>query len=234
MRSLSLATIATMAPMPDTNNTLRSITILGAWITLSLPLLAAAVEVASPDGRIVVYIDTISEGVPAYSVEFNGEPVIGESRLGLRFAAHANLDAGLRIADTNHSSRDTSWEQPWGERRVIRDHYNEMLVRFTTDEPTQNLDIRVRVHNDGVGFRYEVPQQENYEALNIVDELTEFRLPGDAVAYWQPGSHRDKYEVLYRETPVTAIDNAHSPLTLRLVSGVHVSLHEAALVNYSA
>jgi alpha-glucosidase len=75
---------------------------------------------------------------------------------------------------------------------------------------------------------------EEHNRVEITDELTEFGLPADAVAYWQPGSHRDKYEVLYRETPVTAIDNAHSPLTLRLVSGVHVSLHEAALVDYSA
>lgn len=227
--------IATMAPMPDNNNTLRSLTILAAWVTLLLPLLAAADEVASPDGRIVLELGAGKHGVPGYSIRYRGESVVGQSRLGLLFASNAGLDFGLRVAGTSRTSQDTTWEQPWGERRYIRDHYNELLVRFESiDGQNRRVNVRVRVHDDGVGFRYEVPEQPHYDTVNIIDELTEFRLPTDAVAFWQPGSHRDKYEVLYRRTPVTDIDNAHSPVTLKLRSGVHISLHEAALVEYSA
>ncbi len=224
-----------MTPMSDNNNNVCSIAILSAWLSLSLPLLAAATDVASPDGRIVFDIEANSDGVPAYSVRFNGEPVVGESRLGLRFASHASLDAGLRIAGTSRSSRDSKWEQPWGERRTVRDHYNELLVSFVSaSDPERGLNVRIRAHNDGVGFRYEVPEQAGMGVVSITDELTQFRLPTDAVTYWQPGSHRDKYEVLYQTTPLTDVDNAHTPLTLRTPSGVHVSLHEAALVGYSA
>lgn len=224
-----------MTPMPDNNNTLRSITVLTAWVTLLLPLLAAAVEVASPDGRIVLELGAGKDGTPIYNVRYRGESVVGQSRLGLRFASNTALDVHLRIAGTSRASQDTTWEQPWGERHYVRDHYNELLVRFeSTDGRNRRVNVRVRIHNDGVGFRYEVPEQPNYDAVNIVDELTEFRLPADAVAFWQPGSHREKYEVLYRKTSVTDIDNAHSPVTLTLPSGVHISLHEAALVDYSA
>lgn len=221
--------------MPDNNNKLRSITIFGAWATLLLPLLASPIEVTSPDGRIVFDIDTGEGGVPSYTVLYGGESIVGESRLGLRFESRPGLDTGLRISGTSRNNRDTTWEQPWGERRTIRDHYNELLVRFASvDGPERRLNIRIRVHNDGVGFRYEIPEQGYAGTINIMDELTEFRLPADAESYWQPGSHRDKYEVLYRTTPLTDVDNAHSPLTLRTSSGVHISLHEAALVNYSA
>ena len=224
-----------MTPMSDNNNNVRGIAILSVWLSLSLPLLAAATEVASPDGRIVFDIVANSDGVPAYSLGFNGEPVIVESRLGLRFASHASLDAGLRVAGTSRSSRDSIWEQPWGERRFIRDHYNELLVSFVSaSDPERRLNIRIRAHNDGVGFRYEVPEQAGIDVASITDELTQFRLPLDAMTYWQPGSHQGKYEVLYQATPLTDVSNAHTPLTLRTPSGVHVSLHEAALVDYSA
>jgi alpha-glucosidase len=208
---------------------------LGALLTLLLPLLASALEVSSPDRRIVFGIDTDSEGVPTYDIRFDDESVIGKSQLGLRFASQAEFDTGLRISGTSRSSQDTIWEQPWGERRLIRDQYNELLVRLTSvDEPERRFNLRVRVHNDGVGFRYEVPEQEYFDELNIIDELTEFHLPADAQVFWQPGSHRDKYEVLYVVTSPADIDNAHSPVTLRLPSGVHISIHEAALTDYSA
>ena len=207
----------------------------GGMVALLLPLLAASLEVTSPDHQVTFDIDTDDRGAPTYSVRFRDEAVIEESRLGLQFASPANLDGELIIGETSRRSYDATWEQPWGERRFVRDHYNELLVRFaSTEGPERHFDLRIRAHNDGVGFRYEVPQQDYYDELNIVEELTEFHLPADAQAFWQPGSHRDKYEVLYQKTPLAEIDNAHTPLTLRMPSGMHVSLHEAALVDYSA
>jgi len=202
---------------------------------LLLPLIASPLEVTSPDHQITLEIHTNERGVPTYSVRFRDEPVIEESRLGLQFASYASLDGESLIGEISRRSHDAIWEQPWGERRTIRDQYNELLVRFAyVDGPERHLDIRIRVHNDGLGFRYEVPEQDYVDTINIMDELTEFRLPAGSKAYWQSGSHRDKYEVLYRITPLADVDNAHSPLTLRMPSGVHVSLHEAALVDYSA
>lgn len=224
-----------MMRMCDDNNKLRWLSATGAVFVLLLPLVASSVEVASPDGRIVFGIDADAVGVPVYSVRFDDKIVVGESRLGLRFSARADLDSGFQIDGVTRREADNTWEQPWGERHFVRDHYNELLVGFTAvEDDGRHFNLRVRVHDDGVGFRYEVPAQGGAAAVAISDELTEFRLPADAVAYWHPGSDRDKYEVLYRTTPLVQIDNAHTPVTLRLPSGVHVSLHEAALIDYSA
>ncbi len=98
--------------------------------------------------------------------------------------------------------------------------------------------MRVRVFDDGFGFRYEVPQQPGYDAVNITDELTEFRLDPDATqeitAWWIPGRRWNRYEYLYNTTPLDAVHMAHTPMTVRLPDGLHLSFHEAALVDYAA
>ncbi len=190
--------------------------------------------VLSPDGEIAFSLEVDGSGIPRYSVSFEGETVIRASRLGLRFASHVALDRDLEIVARTDSSNDSSWQQPWGERRVVRDHYNEALYEFrSTNDPGREMRLRVRVHDDGVGFRYEVPEQDAYGKVDIVDEMTEFHLPGDAQAWWIPGRAWNRYEHVYRSTPIEAIGLAHTPMTLRLPSGTHLSLHEAALVDYA-
>lgn len=172
--------------------------------------------------------------MPRYAVSFDGEAVIRPSRLGLRFASHVALDRDLEIVARTDNKNDTSWEQPWGERRVVRDHYNEALWELrSTSGPERVVHLRVRVHNDGVGFRYEVPEQDAYGPVDIVDEVTEFHLPDGAQSWWIPGRAWNRYEHIYRSTPIDAIELAHTPMTLRLASGTHLSLHEAALVDYA-
>ena len=235
MQGFARGAVATISQMSDNNNNLRWGAIVGAFAVLLAPVAAMSVELESPDGQVVFELDVDTDGAPGYRIRYRDETVIGTSRLGLRFEAQEGLDSGLRIVATSQSNSDTTWEQPWGERRLIRDHYNELLVSLAAvDGPERHFNIRVRVHDDGIGFRYEIPEQALYDTVNITDELTEFRLPTDAMAYWQPGSHQDKYEVLYQTTPLTDVGNAHTPLTLRIPSGVHISLHEAALVDYSA
>jgi alpha-glucosidase len=190
-------------------------------------------DVVSPDGRTVFVLARGPDQAPGYLVALDSDIVIDWSRLGLKTAGSDALATGLKLRGTEFSSENTTWEQPWGERRYVADHYNEMLARFESDNGAR-INLRVRVYNDGVGFRYEVPEQPAFAEVEITDELTEFRLRPDAMAFWQPGSDPFKYEVLYRETPVSEIDSAHTPATFRLESGVHVSLHEAALVDYSA
>jgi alpha-glucosidase len=192
-------------------------------------------NVSSPDGRINFSLEIGDRGIPRYSVTFDDEPVIRPSHLGLRFASRASLARDLRIVSRVNSSSDKIWQQPWGERRLVRDHNNEALfiLRAMTG-PEREFRLRVRVHNDGVGFRYEVPEQDYYDQLNIIDELTEFRVPEDADTWWIPGRGWNRYEYLYRTTSIDAVTLAHTPMTIRLAGGTHISIHEAALVDYSA
>lgn len=218
--------------MPTTNNyKIRAFLL----ITLMLSSPLHAEDVLSPDGRIAVALQLSADGTPEYSVRYRGESLIGMSKLGLRFQRHAGLEGSFRQVGVEQSSSDSNWEQPWGERRVVRDHYNELFVKFaSTEGPDRYFGIRVRVHDDGVGFRYEIPRQDYYGKLDVVDELTEFRLPKDATAFWIRGRGWNRYEHLYRTTSIDEIFLAHTPATFRLASGVHFSLHEAALIDYSA
>lgn len=194
------------------------------------PVLA---EVASPDGRNRFEFLVNERGEPNYRVWRGQEMVVADSRLGLRFADHPELGHGFTLAGVGRAERDESWEQPWGERRVVRDHHNELLLRLA-HEDGRRFDLRVRAFDDGIGFRYEVPAQPGLAAVRIVDELTEFALPRGATAWWIPGRRYNRYEYLYRTGPLEDIETAHTPMTLRTEQGTHISLHEAALVDYAA
>lgn len=211
-------------------------TIISALLMLSLAVMEArAVEVASPDGLITYAVDLDEQGGPRYIIRYAEEMIVDESNLGLRFQNQVEFGRSLQQTNVERSSSDSVWEQPWGERRLIRDHYNELLVGYSSvDGPERHFNLRVRVYDDGVGFRYEVPQQDYFDAVSIVDELTEFRLPLDSTAYWIPGRGWNRYEFLYRTTPIEEVSLAHTPVTMRAASGIHVSIHEAALVDYSA
>ena len=214
---------------------MRSLTL--AILFLLLPCLAFASQVSklvSPGGALQVLIALDDAGIPVYEVSLEAKPVILPSRLGLNFGQGRDCTTGLALSSASSSNSDTTWEQPWGERRRVRDHHNELLVEFRAPDNAEAVcRVRIRAFDDGVGFRYEIPGQGG-GPIDIVDELTEFRVSPEAVAWWQPGDDPFKYEVLYEESPVAKIGNAHSPLTLRLPAGVHVALHEAALVDYPA
>jgi alpha-glucosidase len=205
----------------------------GLVLALSFPAAALAVQVGSPDTRVVVVVDTDDRGVPHYSVRYRGDVIIDESRLGLRFAGHRGFDSGLRILRSERGGSNTVWRQPWGERRRVRDHFNELFVLFQAEEPTRRVGLRVRVYDDGVGFRYEVPEQRGYRDVEIVDELTEFRMPLDSTAWWIPARGWNRYEFLNRKSSLAEMSLAHTPVTLRLSNGTHISIHEAALVDYA-
>lgn len=191
------------------------------------------VEVASPDGRIVFTLRA-DGGIPRYTIRFDGEEIVGQSRLGLRFAEGFGFDDDISILDLAVTAAvDESWEQPWGERRVVRDHHQMLEVVLERGEPRMRVVIRVRAFNDGVAFRYEVPEQSGLpETLFVMDELTEFNVGRETESWWIPSRMYNRYEYLYRNTPVDDIQMVHTPVTLRKGS-VHMAIHEAALVNYS-
>ncbi len=203
----------------------------------SLTLAASAdivARVASPDGRLEVTISLNGEGRAAYAVTLRGKPVIEESRLGFLLTDAPKLERNFQLESTATRSVDETWQQPWGERRFVRSHFNELVVRLQERAPrTRRLHVVFRVQDDGLGFRYEFPDQPQLKQVNIADELTEFALAEPATAWWIPGGEWNRYEYLYQRTPVEEISQAHTPATFRLASGTHVAIHEAALVDYS-
>ena len=206
--------------------------IAGLCFLLVSNVLQAQVMVASPDGRIVFSLQMNERHELRYSVTFGDQQVISDSALGLRFRDQAGFDTGFDVLEAALGSRNERWEQPWGERRLVLDHHNQMLLTLG-DEPGRRFNLRIRVFNDGVGFRYEVPEQEGFETVHIVDELTEFHLPAKSTAWWIEGSNYNRYEQVYRTGSLGEIETAHTPLTLRTPSGTHLSIHEAALVDYA-
>ncbi|MEL7536690.1 MAG: glycoside hydrolase family 97 protein [Pseudomonadota bacterium] len=192
-------------------------------------------SVASPSGELEFRIQINALAEPVYTLAYRDAPVLAESRLGLRFADQPGFDRGVRLTGAKRRSVDEGWEQPWGEQRAMREQYNELAVDLVAgSEPERRLTLRVRVFDDGVGFRYELPAQPGYDDLRIVDELTEFHFPKNATAWWIPGRRFNRYEYLYNTGPLASVETAHTPMTVRLASGTHVSLHEAALVDYAA
>ena len=187
----------------------------------------------SPSGDIEVSV-AARGGRLGYAVHYRGEEVVRPSQLGLLFESRHGFNDGMVLTgEPERRSSDTTWEQPWGENRFVRDHYNELLVTARHEVSGAVIDIRIRAFDDGIGFRYEMPEQPGIESLNIVRELTQFNVPPEAAAWWIPADRTNRYEILYRESGLEGIDRVHTPVTFRLPSGTHLSIHEAALVDYS-
>lgn len=205
------------------------------FLVSAAPALAEVVaEVSSPGGVLTVEIDINPAGHATYSVEREGEVVIEPSRLGFLFTDAKKLDRYFELGGTWTRTFDNTWEQPWGERRFVRNHYNELRVRLTERAyDRRSLDVVFRVYDDGLGFRYEFPERASLETVNIAEELTEFVIADPGTAWWIPAGEWNRYEYLYHETPLSEVTQAHTPITIRTEDGLHISFHEAALVDYS-
>jgi alpha-glucosidase len=191
--------------------------------------------VRSPDGRIEVSIGLI-DGIPHYSLARDGTAVILPSRLGFTFLNDPPFDSGLRILDLERSSHDQTWTQPWGEVKTIRDRHNELRVTLTDGgEAPRQLVIVFRLFDDGLGFRYEFPEQPNLDEFQIMDEHTEIALSGNGQSWWIPAFQPNRYEYLYRNTSLSQFSGSgrsvHTPFTLQTEDGLYLSIHEAALVD---
>ncbi|HEU4994975.1 MAG TPA: glycoside hydrolase family 97 protein [Gemmatimonadaceae bacterium] len=205
-------------------------------ISLAAPLQGQAEpRVQSPDGRNVVTV-AIRNGQATYTLARNGRTILLPSRLGIRFRGAPALADSLRITGTSRDSADQTWTQPWGEVAKVRDHHNELRVKFSEASPSaRTFDVVFRVFNDGIGFRYDVPAQPNLGAFEIEDELTEFALADDAKSWWIPSNRPrlDRSEMLYSSSPVSVIDSVQTPLTMQTSWGTYAVIHEANLVDYA-
>src|SRR5256885_7071651 len=209
-------------------------------VTCALGVRASAaqdrVRVTSPDGRNQVTVE-IRDGALTYSLDRDGRAVLLPSRLGFDFQGAPPLRDGLRLVDSTRSTADETWTQPWGEVARVRDHHNELKVSVAEAAPPgRRFTVVFRVFNDGVGFRYEFPEQPGLGEFAITDELTEFALADNARAWWIASNRPrlDRSEQLYSSSPVSVLHSVQTPLTLESRDGpTFVVIHEANLVDYA-
>ncbi len=191
-------------------------------------------RVCSPDDNLCFVLTTVGE-VPTYSVTRGGEPVIAPSRLGFMLRGGGKFEHAIALGEATRSESDRRWEQPWGENRWVRNHFREMRVPMVElIGGKRRIDLVARVFDDGVGFRFIFPDQPQLADVRIDEELTEFNIAADAEAWWIPAGEWNRYEYLYNHTPANQVGTAHSPLTFRTKDGLHIAIHEAALIDYAA
>jgi glucan 1,4-alpha-glucosidase len=208
-------------------------------------------SVSAPSGKLRAEVMLTEQGQPAYQVLYDNQLIIRTSTLGFDFQGAPPLGEGMAIEGHERRTFNESWEMPWGEQREVINHYNELAVTFQEKaEPQRLFRLVFRLYDDGLGFRYEFPEQPNMQEAIIMDEHTQFQLTADHDCWWQPGDW-DIYEHLYNATKVSQIDalskrdhpnlaqtyipfNAvNTPFTLRTAEGLHLSFHEAALTDYA-
>ena len=247
---------------------LRNLYIAVLALAALVPARLLAVEtVTSPNRTITVHFD-VKDGVPVYDVMFKDRQVIKESRLGLELgdqrdktnfhekynkeiANKYSLYNGFAFMRSSTISVDETWNPVWGEESSIRNHYNEMLITLNQEANDRYILIRFRVYDDGVGFRYEFPQQENLNYFIIKEEHTQFAMPGDITAWWIGGDY-DTQEYEYTRSRLSEIrglfrskisknssqtqfseTGVQTALQLKTDDGIYMNIHEAALVDYS-
>ena len=211
-----------------------------------------ASEVTSPSGEMKLTF-TLRDSKPYYSVSFRGKPVIKPSRLGYELHNAESLLEGFTQTGEKTSTFDETWTPVWGENKTIRNHYKELLVNLIQEKTGRVMNLRFRVYDEGVGLRYEFPQEGSKLNYFVVkEECTEFALTGDHIAWWIPGDY-DTQEYEYSRSRLSEIrplfkkkvtDNAsqtsfsetgvQTSLQLKTDDGLYINLHEAALVNYPA
>jgi alpha-glucosidase len=206
-------------------------TLIASTAAAQIPL-----KVASPDGRTQVSV-RIRDGRAYYDVQRDGRALILPSLLGFAFQGAPPLRDSLRITDTTRESHDEWWTQPWGEVARVHDHHNELAVSIAeTTAPNRHFTVRIRVFDDGLGFRYEFPEQPGLGEFAITDELTEFAMADNARAWWIPSNwpRKDRSEELFSSGPVSTLDSVQTPLTMELRDGhTFMVIHEANLVDYA-
>jgi alpha-glucosidase len=195
----------------------------------------AQVAVSSPDGRTVVTVETRDGGL-YYQVDRDGRALLSPSRLGFEFRGAASLWDGLRVTESARDSVDETWTQPWGEVARVRDHHHQL--KLTVEESTplhRRFAMAFRVFNDGLGFRYEIPEQSNLGTFEIMQELTQFSFADNPQTWWIPSNRPrlDRSEELYQSSPLSTLDSVQTPLTMETRDGrTFIVIHEANLVDY--
>ncbi len=209
-----------------------------------------AEELKSPNGKFKLDFE-VKDGIPVYQLQLNEKAIIKESKLGLELKDAESLLDGFELTKTDKSTFDETWKPVWGEVKEIRNHYNEMAVTLTQSTSQRSILIRFRLFNDGLGFRYEFPEQDELIYFVIKEERTQFAMAGDHKAFWIPGDF-DTQEYSYQTSKLSEIrglmkeaitpnasqtsfseTGVQTSLMMKTDDGLYINLHEAALVEYS-
>lgn len=227
--------------------------ILSAVLCLFTMGVTLAQTLKSPDGNLVLNFHLSDAKTPVYSLEYKGKTVVKESKLGFRIRPSYEFDKDFKVVDTKVSESDATWETVWGQNRSVRDNHKELFVALQQETTGWLLNIRFRLFDDGLGFRYEFPVQKELRHFTINEEMTEFCLSGNHKAFWIPADYdtnefqittsklsevaqlidkaRDEALACKSPTPNLAVQ---TPLMLKSDDGLYINIHEAALVNYPA
>lgn len=226
-----------------------------------LPMALLAQVVKSPNGNVSVNFSLQGNGVPTYSMTYKGKAVVKPSRLGLELMKDKHASKGLRetdlmngfmVKDTQTSTFDETWKPVWGETATIRNHYNELAVTLYQASSERNIIVRFRVYNEGMGLRYEFPQQDSLTYFLIKEEHTQFAMAGDHTAWWIPGDY-DTQEQKTQQSKLSEIrgrfhdavnwgnssvavfspTGVQTSLQMKSQDGLYINIHEAACVDYS-
>lgn len=212
-----------------------------------------AQELKSPDGNLILTFSVNSEGTPVYALSYKKKEVLKESKLGFILKSDIKMNSGFQIVETKKHSENSSWNPVLGEQKEIKNQYNELKADLVQDKSKRKISIYFRLFNDGLGFRYEFPVQDNLRHFMIQEETTEFNLTGDHKLFWIPGDYdtneysyttskiSEMQSLIYNATHVslaaqTTIKNlaTQTPLMMKTSDGLYINIHEAALKNYPA
>lgn len=212
-----------------------------------------AQTLTSPDGNLVMDFYLSADKTPVYSLKYKGKDVIKESKMGFQIRPSFDFSKNFRIVEIKEDASDTTWNPVWGQNSVIRDNHKELFVALEQEGTGWLLNIRFRLFDDGLGFRYEFPVQKELRHFTINEEVTEFQLAGNHKAFWIPADYdtnefqittsklsevpqlidkaRDEALACKSPSPNLAVQ---TPLMLKSDDGLYINIHEAALVNYPA
>ncbi len=208
------------------------------------------ISLNSPDGKIKLEF-LLKNGSPYYKINKNNKQVIEKSKLGIILKEEKKLDRNFKLISSIKKSHNSIWKPLFGEHKKILSKYNQLNI--TLGQGNSKLKITFRLFNDGIGFRYEIDNQNSITNYDIVNEKTEFKLSKNDTAWWIPAFSYRRYEFLYAKTPIDdiskeiysqkvedirfdsiGINAAHTPLTIKKDNGIYLSIHEADLTDYSS
>ena len=221
-------------------------------IILLVSVVGNAQEFKSPNGNFLMKFSLLSDGTPTYQLSYLNKEVVKSSKLGLELKNEKkSLLNDFKVVSATPSTFNETWNTVWGEETQIQNHYNELAVKLKQNETEREMIIRFRLFNDGLGFRYEFPQQKNLVYFVIKEERTEFAMTGDHTAFWIPGDY-DTQEYDYTESKLSEIrglfkkavtgnasqkqfsnTGVQTSLMMKTADGIYINIHEAALINYS-
>lgn len=220
-------------------------------LALAIFIPVSAEKLSSPSGMVVVDFNLSDSGEPVYSMKFKDKEVIKPSKLGFELMGKLKLSNRFSLQKISSSTFDETWKPVWGEVDEIRNHYNEYLAELKHDSTGWKMNVRFRLYDEGIGFRYEFPQQYGLVYFKIKEELTQFAMTGDHIVWWIPGDY-DTQEYDYTESRLSMISKLHkgavtgnasqtlfsstgvqTALQMKTDDGLYINIHEAALVDYS-